>query len=121
MATRATPKKKTAKKAEKKEAERRARPRPKVQQSYGVTRCLFCHRPFDRTRPWSKFDTDYCKMMHWLILHRRKTKSGVVVAIDGHSVDPVPALDVELIAQTAREEQKRQEEFEAMKKAIGKE
>jgi len=78
--------------------------RPVVRLSYGMSKCLWCKREFEKTRPWSKFDTNYCKMMHWHTLHRRKTAPGVIVEVDGEMLkQPQPAIDQQLDAKVEAE------------------
>lgn len=71
--------------------------RPVVEMSYGTTQCLYCKRTFEKKRAWAKYDTNYCRMMHWHLINRRKTEPGQIVRVDGKTLSrPVPAIDVEL-------------------------
>jgi hypothetical protein len=75
-----------------------------VRTSYGNSRCLYCRKTFERQRPWSKYDTPYCRMMHWHTTNRRKTAPGQIVEIDGVLLDqPLPAIDKKLEEKVARE------------------
>lgn len=78
--------------------------RPVVVQEYGEAQCLYCKRPFTRTRPWSKYDTNYCRMMHWHTKHRRKTRPGMITEVDGRRLaQPVPVVDEALEERVERE------------------
>ncbi len=71
--------------------------RPVVEMSYGMTQCLYCKRTFEKKRAWAKYDTNYCRMMHWHLINRRKTEPGQIVRVDGETLSrPVLAIDPRL-------------------------
>jgi hypothetical protein len=75
-----------------------------VRVNYGMSRCLYCRKTFERQRPWSKYDTPYCRMQHWHMLNRRKTAPGMIVEVDGELLDrPIPAYDAKFEEKIERE------------------
>lgn len=94
-----------------------ARPsRPNVSTSYGLATCLYCKRTFEKNREWAKYDTKYCRMMHWHTQHRRRTPPGRIVEVDGVQVDK-PVIDAKLEDFVQAELARRQEEFDRSKES----
>lgn len=61
--------------------------RPIMVKSFGQGVCEYCKRAFEKQRAKQKYDTDYCRSMHWQARFRRKD-APLVTKVDGKKVVP---------------------------------
>lgn len=85
--------------------------RPSVTISYGLATCLFCKKTFMKRRPHAKYDTQYCRMMHWHVTNKKTGSTGTIVEVDGVAMEK-PVIDVKLEIESEVNRRMAKNDFE---------